>query len=578
MPSGITPKLIRKGDYLLVLSLEGKAKNHALDFKMEITFKPSIVVDGENYYEGPIPVFLQARKPYNIKYKDIEDVECSASSTWTYLLLDETYEESRYGFMYDTNKGNLEGALELETYKKQVVGTGRSAIACVEYGQAIGPDSKWTSGISDYPNIGLIATKAMKGWYGKTGFIGIKFPGLQAGEELYGWIRISVAADGHSYTVLDYAYNEQPGAPIVAGQVNDQPVTAEFVMTSSYIYEDLMKNDGSINSVVRLQILGNNEFAQTGELVNGTHYAFTAPEGLTPVVKVISAKEAELSFVGNAVAHAKAQSTVSLFEMKPAAFTSSEIKNLKQNFEIRFMDEYKIVVHNDIECGAGSPHGSWFNFTFTEVLGYDNGFGTWEYAPGHLKIETYGKPMVCKPVSRNIAPLAEGTVIGPDCNWMKPGVYPGQLDLAYSGFKDWYGKKAYAGITFDYLGLTHYGWLEISVTENGKSFTVHRGAYSERPLDPIKAGQTEIGPNSNSSIQLMEGISVVPSPVRDQMFVNAPAGATIAVYSTTGMLVFQGVVPESGSLQVQAGDWASGVYLVRLVKEDRVAVERVMKD
>lgn len=579
LPKGITPRLERKGDNMLSLYFDGKAENHTLDFNMKISFTAS-VVDGGNFLSGEIDLLLMCRKSYTVKYVDIEDIECSANNTWKYLLLDENYYESNYGIMYETNPGRFQGALMLESYSKQLVGKGANLVTCVEYGQSIGADSQWTTGIAAYPKVGIIAAKAVKDWWGKTGFIGIKFPGIGKGDVQYGWIRISVSEDGTSYTVLDYAFNEEPGAPIVAGQVDDKPVSAELVMTTPVIYEDLFKNDGTISSSVRMQILGNNEFAQTGELVQGTNYSFTAPNGLTPVLKVVSAKEAELSFTGQANPHGKDQSASCKLTLSTNAFKSAEIKNLEHTIQVSFMDDYKIVVHGEDEMGfgAGAPHPSWNNFTFPEILDYANGFGTWEFAPGHLKIETYGKPMVCVGKTRKIAPLDEGTLIGPDSNWGFPGAYPDQLDLAHSGYKDWYGKKAYAGITFDYLGLTHYGWLEISVTEDGTSFTVHRGAYSERPLDPIKAGQTEIGPNSIGSIQLLEGFSVVPSPVRDQMFVNAPAGAVVTVYSTTGMLVFQGEVPESGSLQVPAGDWASGVYLVRLVKEDRVAVERVMKD
>ena len=62
------------------------------------------------------------------------------------------------------------------------------------------------------------------------------------------------------------------------------------------------------------------------------------------------------------------------------------------------------------------------------------------------------KPMVCLSNTRNIAPLAKGTIIGGNSNWVIPGTYPDQLDIATREYTDWCGKTAYAGFCFEYLG------------------------------------------------------------------------------------------------------------------------------
>ena len=103
--------------------------------------------------------------------------------------------------MWNTNQGSYYGNLYIESYEKKMMGA-RTNLTVVNYGEKIGDSSDWTTGIGAYPNLGTLVSKGYADWKGKIAFVGIQFEGTLAGEILYGWLRISVADDGNSFTLL----------------------------------------------------------------------------------------------------------------------------------------------------------------------------------------------------------------------------------------------------------------------------------------------------------------------------------------------------------------------------------------
>lgn len=570
LPAGLTPKLTKVSDTKLALTFEGKATSMDQDSKFTITFKNGVLSNGE-LYACKLPLTLEARAPYKITYVDNEDITISSANGWKFLQLDNKYTNSDFGLMWNSNNDNYKGYLYIESYGKQMIGIGKTNLAIVKYGEKIGASSRWTKGLSTYPNLGTLVSTAYEAWKGQTAFVGIQFEGTQAGETLYGWMRVSVAADGKSFTLLDYAFNEAPGEEIAAGQKSNEMGGSELVFGGTTLTEESNLNDGTITQTVNISIMGDNAFSKTGELVAGTDYTLKVPEGLTSHLNILSEQQATLSFEGKAINHAAKDVMAAILTLKPEIFTKPDISNLFISINFQFLDEYKIITGN-INVSAGGNYGEWVNFGIPVVAVY--GYGAWEFGAKHLKLETYGKSMVCLQGTRNIEALAEGTVIGPNSNWVAGGDYPDQLDIATSKFTDWRGKTAYAGLAFEYLGNTLYGWFEITVSADGVSFTINKFGYNQRPGAEIKAGEGD----EESDITLnpeLEGTFVSPNPVSDQLNIIAPENTKVTVYNITGTLVWNDFVA-AGQITIPVYDWARGVYFVHLSKDGRSTVKKII--
>lgn len=166
--------------------------------------------------------------PYKVVYVDIPNFECSRYNTWTILDID----GNAYGVWYDINDRL---SLRLETYGAPLIceGTSRN-IAPVKAGEIIGGASNWVDG-GDWPDEHFIHHPDYTVWRDKEAYIGIKYD--FQGHTRYGWIRIEVAADGQSYIVKDYAYNEMFDEPIMAGAQTQQNLMVSFAADKTLTYE-----------------------------------------------------------------------------------------------------------------------------------------------------------------------------------------------------------------------------------------------------------------------------------------------------------------------------------------------------
>jgi hypothetical protein len=63
-------------------------------------------------------------------------------------------------------------------------------------------------------------------FYGTVGIAGVRFN--ISGQPHYAWLRLQVAADGSSLTIVDWAYEDAPNTPISAGAV-PEPGSAGLV-------------------------------------------------------------------------------------------------------------------------------------------------------------------------------------------------------------------------------------------------------------------------------------------------------------------------------------------------------------
>ena len=133
-------------------------------------------------------------------YVDIKDQTASRNAPWDFFRI-EVGDDNKYGAWYSR------GTIYLETYQKEVVTQGASRnIQWIGENQLIGPDSNFTPNSRQY----VVSSNTYSSWNGRSGYIGFNFQ--IEGNTHYGWFYVTVANDGKSYTVLDYAYNTAPGA------------------------------------------------------------------------------------------------------------------------------------------------------------------------------------------------------------------------------------------------------------------------------------------------------------------------------------------------------------------------------
>ena len=228
---GLTLVAELRGDEKVVLKVNGKAAAHdkAASVKnLKFSFKDAAFVAGTNLAKKDVRLAFEFLDPYKVVYVDIPNFECSRYNTWTILDID----GNAYGVWYDINDRL---SLRLETYGAPLIceGTSRN-IAPVKAGEIIGGASNWVDG-GDWPDEHFIHHPDYTVWRDKEAYIGIKYD--FQGHTRYGWIRIEVAADGQSYIVKDYAYNEMFDEPIMAGAQTQQNLMVSFAADKTLTYE-----------------------------------------------------------------------------------------------------------------------------------------------------------------------------------------------------------------------------------------------------------------------------------------------------------------------------------------------------
>lgn len=267
-------------------------------------------------------------------------------------------------------------------------------------------------------------------------------------------------------------------------------LSGSTLVAAGTIFKEAVANDGSSASTSVVTITGGKKFAlSSGTMVSGTHYTHTFPAGITPVITVNSSGQLTITLSGKATNHAASNNTSGGIVFLPAAFAggTTDLACTSLFYNFKFTDPYG-VFFVDMADIAISSSLTWKPFDIAK--GDDTSFGGWRFAANALKIETYGKKLVCETGSRNISFLGQNVAVGPTSNMTAPGAYPDQLDLRTSSYTSWQGKSGYVGFEYQIDGATCYGWFKVAVAANGDSFTISEYAYNTQPNTPIYTGMT----------------------------------------------------------------------------------------
>ncbi|MEG1585386.1 MAG: zinc-dependent metalloprotease [Bacteroidales bacterium] len=565
LPSGLRPRLVAVSETELRLFIDGEATSHITsDNKDNIRFtlKNSVLTAGE-LYRNDVVLSLNFLDPYTIIHEEAGNIQISAGFTWKYLKLKKEYNNSEFGIMFDATSKKL----FIESYQKAMVGTGIGQnLAFIAYGEAINNKSQWVNG-KTYPNLHTIASANYKEWNGKTGFIGIQFRANDNKGVHYGWMRIAVAEDGSSFILKDYAFNEAPGKEILAGQVDENPLNSILVFSTNEIKED-PANDGRISSSIRISIMGENNFVKEGVLVSGTDYTTNRiPKGMTAKIEVKSPKEAVFTLEGTALSH-NSRTDYAYVNFKESIFSQTGMQNTKQDIDIIFIDPYRIV-SEEVSYSAG-PGNKWKYFSLPSVSAE---YGAWEFAAGHLKLQTYSKQAICYPQTKNLVPLPSETEVGPSSDWATPlDQYANVFDIHSVNFTEWRGKTAYVGIKIPFEGNHLYGWMKITVDKDGTSYTVTEIAFNEAPNASLLTGQLE---TSIGAISDTDNGQIYFDVQNKELYLSVSEKSQVTVFDLNGQTMISATVfcsTEKISLQTLV----AGIYLIKIENASFNKVEKLI--
>ncbi|WP_108809397.1 GEVED domain-containing protein [Aquimarina spinulae] len=134
-----------------------------------------------------------------VVYVDMSDETTSSSSTWNFFRI-EVGDDNDFGAWFTNN------SLRLVSYGKNVVCEGTTSNATfIGEGIEIGVASNFVANSNSF----VVSSSSYTDWRSKSGYIGFTFK--IGGNTHYGWFYATVASDGLSYTIKDYAYNTTAG-------------------------------------------------------------------------------------------------------------------------------------------------------------------------------------------------------------------------------------------------------------------------------------------------------------------------------------------------------------------------------
>ena len=216
VPDGLTAQLVKISETQVSLSFIGSAATHtnnADNNYMNLVLNESLIIDPPTGMDLSSDIGIDFKDSYHIEYVNssaIEEVSVSNSGNdWKWFSLD--VGDAVYGLWYNDEY------FRFETYSKSgVCNNGTTDLDILIAGEEIGANSYWDY-FTELETQLVITSPEYSEWNGQTAYAGIKF--TIADQFHYGWMQFEVTENGDAVTLLDYAYNTNPGESIMAGQL-----------------------------------------------------------------------------------------------------------------------------------------------------------------------------------------------------------------------------------------------------------------------------------------------------------------------------------------------------------------------
>lgn len=485
LPAGISCEITVKSKNKLNVKFEGTASNHTTDSNSDVVIKlkdnvfyESKAVDVKN---STFTLNLKFRGPWDIIYEDIIDINTNKDATWNFFRV---AFDGEFGAWYFKDIPSL----KLESYKSYTICyDNTNNLKLLKQGDLIGNNSNGWYKYDKYPNQPDVWDNDFKTWEGKEGYIGFGIPHGDMWH--YGWMKLEVAADGSSYKIKEIAYNDQPFAPIMAGEkVSANQPAVEYLNSN---FKESYENNGEIAGKSRI-VTYNDEFALNVNdkfTLNNQYSVENLPSGLSLELTVVAKDTLEMAIKGTAANHNIDDIKEFKLTLKASAFKKNKApKNPEKFYSIKLKGEYK-VVYKDIDDIVCNRDNKWTKFDFMPEIGQ---IGAWCYMKDYkhyLKLELYDSKALCNSGTYNVNLLSEGVILGETTQgWVKYDKFPNQHNIVSEDFIDYNGKTGYIGIESMDMGYKFYGWIKVQVAADGKSYSVLEYAYNEEPGAPIVTG------------------------------------------------------------------------------------------
>jgi len=492
--------------------MTGQVANHAeIDAisNIEIHFTANSfdnITYEEIYNPSKINIELVFLDPYEIVFIDkVDDLHNFIEGTnWNWF----SYGVGSADFgLWTYDKDNF----KLEIYSNAgICYNGTRNLIPFEGGELIGPENTFTY-YDGYPSQLDIYNDDYTEWAGKTAYAGVTFQ--LSGNQHYGWLRIKVNSDASEAWVMDMAYNEAPNQPIITGEV-----LAPVLSTSQNVFFESNDNDGSIRSIRNFDLHGS-EFVDFESIaINNGFNISNLPSGLSAILNRVDSTTIQIELTGNATSHNASLIPITI-TIDPSLINGYLPNNLIFECSVKFEDPYQIVYQDVDDFTVSSTGNDWQWFS----IGLTN-YGLW-FNNDHLRIETYGKSLVSLPNTDFVSSIGFGEQIQESLTWEYSAYcYECQPIVYSSNYTSWVGDTAYVGLKIPYQENFHYGWLRLSVTEDGSAMTLLDYAYNQAPNLPIATSQSgctdNIAFNYNENANVDDGscIAVVMGCIDELSF------------------------------------------------------------
>jgi hypothetical protein len=216
IPTGLSAQLEIITDSRLILSFIGNANAHNNSDEnnyINLSFDESLINGSTEGMSLSQQISVDFNNNYEVEYVNISASEnisiANPGNEWKWFTLG--VGDADYGLWY------VNEYFRLETYSKSgVCNAGTTDLAVLQAGDIISDLSNWEY-YSELETQLVITSPDYSEWNGQTAYVGIKF--TIADRFHYGWMQLEVSGAGDAVTLIDYAYNTNPGEEIRAGQI-----------------------------------------------------------------------------------------------------------------------------------------------------------------------------------------------------------------------------------------------------------------------------------------------------------------------------------------------------------------------
>ncbi|MTI33402.1 GEVED domain-containing protein [Xanthovirga aplysinae] len=506
LPSGLSVSIRAESSLEVTVFIDGQANYHrASDSDLvTITFDDGVVSGQLHSYS--IAFNLEFLDPFEIVYRDFR-TDPYANEDIIFKPFDiDLVGNASFGLLVDPED---EGVMLFESFglpviSQEVIQDVRYDILRLDYGDNISASSSWEDNISSWDLMSELRSPQHTDWDNRTGYIGFQTKNAY-GEVIYGWMRGSYSTSDHRFTLHDYAYNTEPNGAIYAGETGQNGA----IGLSYYIFYEDADNSGRMENTITIEALDGTQFSRSsGSFSQGQDFSISGlPSGLSASLTLNGSNSATLRLNGEAANHYHSDDIDReiFLEFYSSAFNgnASDVTSSTYELSIDFRDPDEVIRNDFANITVDTPDTYDYERIYIDGLGYDyqsNSYQLWYYYEGNrnFRIDTWRKPLVCEPNSKNISYLQYDEEIGASNNWVTGYRDDLTLVLRSDSYTDWEGEDGYVGVVaFDQHGRRYYGWIRVSVSSTGSYATMYELGYNTKPYQSVYAGTTDSGGTTN---------------------------------------------------------------------------------